>query len=150
MRTHHRWQQGQLTLYQYHRRMQRLRGAMRRALEQGQTLSHSSRTANQCRHILSDIELYWTFLSDSRIPLTNNAAERALRPYVIWRKISFASQSYRGDQFRPMILCVIETAKRLNLSTSQLLREICTQGLRGEPVTTRLPLPDPSTRKIAN
>jgi hypothetical protein len=27
--------------------------------------------------------LLWTFLSHPGIPLTNNAAERALRPYVI-------------------------------------------------------------------
>jgi hypothetical protein len=107
-----------------------------------------SRTANQCRHVLKDEALYWTFLSDGRIPLTNNAAERALRPYVIWRKLSFASQSLRGDQFRPMILSVIETAKRLNLSTSQLLRELCTAGLLGQPVTTQLPLPDPRTRQL--
>jgi hypothetical protein len=73
---------------------------------------------------------------------------RALRPYVIWRKLSFANQSYRGDQFRPMILSIIETAKRLNLSTHQLLREICSQGLRGEPITTRLPLPNRNIRQI--
>ena len=72
IRTRHRWQQGQLTLYQYHRRMQRLRAAMRRTLEQGQALSGSSRTANQCRHILNDFALYWTFLKDGGIPLTNN------------------------------------------------------------------------------
>ena len=134
IRTHRRWQQGQLTLYQYHRRMQRLRAAMTRTLAQAQALSGSSKTANQCRHILNDFALYWSFLKDERIPLTNNLAERTLRPYVIWRKISLASQSYRGDQFRPMILSVIETAKRLNLSTSRLLRGICTQGLRGEPI----------------
>ena len=148
IRTHHRWQQGKLTLYQYRRRMQRLRRAMQTLLERGQALSGASRTANQCQHVLKDEAMYWTFLQDPRIPLTNNAAERALRPYVIWRKLSFASQSYRGDQFRPMILSVIETAKRLQLSTSQLLREICTQGLRGEPITTKLPLPDPKVRKL--
>ncbi len=149
IRTRHRWQQGKLTLYQYHRRMRRLRRAMQALLERGQALSGASRTANQCQHVLKDEAMYWTFLRDPRIPLTNNAAERALRPYVIWRKISFASQSYRGDQFRPLILSVIETAKRLNLSTSQLLREICTQGLRREPITATLPLPDPKVRPLA-
>ncbi len=149
IRTHHRWQQGQLTLYQYQRRMGRLRRSIKVQLERGQALSSSSRTANQCQHVLKDEALYWTFLRDERIPLTNNAAERALRPYVIWRKISFASQSHRGSQFRPMILSVVETAKRLNLSTSRLLREVCTLGLRGEPITTRLPLPDPNTRTLS-
>ena len=121
---------------------------MRSLLERGQACKTSSRTANQCRHLLKDEALYWTFLNDPRIPLTNNLAERALRPYVLWRKISFASQSYRGDQFRPLVLSVIETAKRLNVSTSRLFREVCTSGLRGEPITTRLPLPDPAMPKL--
>ncbi|MEZ5590822.1 MAG: transposase [Gammaproteobacteria bacterium] len=109
-----------------------------------------SRTARQCRHVLNDEALYWTFLRDGRVPLTNNAAERALRSYVIWRKLSFASQSLRGDQFRPMILSVIETAKRLNLNTSHLLRELCTAGLQGQPITTRLPLPDPRACQLTH
>ena len=87
-------------------------------------------------------------MGDPRIPLTNNAAERAIRPYVLWRKISFATQSHRGDQFRPMVMTVIETAKRLGLRTSDLFRELCTAGLRGDPITTRLPLPDPVTPQL--
>ena len=142
IRTHHRWQDGTLPLWRYQRRLPRLRKTMRSLLERGQAGKTSSRTANQCRHLLKDEALYWTFLGDSPIPLTNNLAERALRPYVLWRKISFASQSYRGDQFRPLVLSVIETAKRLNLSTSRLLREVCTLGRRGAPITTKLPLPD--------
>ena len=65
-------------------------------------------------------------------------------------KLSFASQSLRGDQFRPMILSVIETAKRLNLNTSHLLRELCTAGLQGQPITTRLPLPDPRACQLTH
>ena len=149
IRTHHRWQHGQLTDAPYRRRMQRLRRLLRTELEASQTRLPGARTARQCRHVLQDEALYWTFLRNGRIPLTNNAAERALRSYVIWRKLSFASQSLRGDQFRPMILSIIATAQRLNLSTSRLLREIATAGLRGEPITTRLPLPDPRTRQLA-
>ena len=148
IRTHHRGQQGSLPPCRYYRRMQRLRAALRAHLERGQTLAGCSRTANQCHHILKDEALYWTFLSDPRIPLTNNLAERAIRPYVLWRKLSFASQSYRGDQFRPPVMSVIETAQRLQRRTSELLREVCTAGLRGEPITTRLPLPDPVTPKL--
>ena len=140
LRTQHRWQAGTLPPNRYYRRMRRLRQSLRATLERGQA-GNATRTANQCRFLLKDEALYWTFLSDPRIPLTNNLAERALRPYVIWRKLSFASQSYRGDQFRPLVLSVIETARRLNLSTSRLFREVCTLGLRREPITTRLPLP---------
>lgn len=143
IRTDHRRRQGALPPCRYQRRMQRLRRAINALLERGEGCRTSKRTANQCRHLLKDEALYWTFLSDEHIPLTNNLAERSLRPYVIWRKLSFASQSFRGDQFRPLVLSVIETANKLNLSTSRLFREVCTSGLRGEPITTKLPLPDP-------
>jgi hypothetical protein len=72
IRTHHRWQAGTLPPCRYYRRLQRLRGARRALLERAQTGSSSTRTANQCRHLLKDEALYWTFLSDPRIPLTNN------------------------------------------------------------------------------
>jgi hypothetical protein len=29
------------------------------------------------------------------------------------------------------------------------MREVCAQGLRGDPITTHLPLPNPTLRKIA-
>lgn len=147
-RTQHRWHKKNLPPWRYYRRMQRLRAAMRAQLEQGQAASRCKRTAKQCQHLLKDEALYWTFLGDPRIPLTNNAAERAIRPYVLWRKISFATQSHRGDQFRPVVMTVIETAKRLKLRTSDLFRELCTAGLRGDPITTRLPLPDPVTPQL--
>jgi hypothetical protein len=147
LRTQHRWQAGALPSNRYTRRMHRLRQALRATLERGQA-GGATRTANQCRFLLNDEALYWTFLNDPRIPLTNNLAERALRPYVIWRKLSFASQSYRGDQFRPLVLSVIETAHRLNISTSRLFREVCTLGLRREPITTRLPLPAPARLQL--
>ena len=128
--------------------MQRLRVAIRVQLEQGQTASGGKRTAKQCPHRLKDEALYWMFLGGTRIPLTNNAAERAIRSYVLWRKISFASQSHRGDPFRLLVMSVIETAKRLRLRTSNLFREVCTAGLCGKPITTRLPLPDPITPQL--
>ena len=48
--------------------------------------------------------MLWTFVTDTRIPLTNNLAERAIRPYVIWRRGAYASHSRRGDVFRERVL----------------------------------------------
>ena len=79
-------------------------------------------------------------LQDRTIPLAKNEAERAIRPYVIWRKTSFFSQSARGDQFPPVILSITETCKRLGVGVYGLLRAICEQGIRGDAITVRLPL----------
>jgi transposase len=43
---------------------------------------------------------------------TNNAAEQALRHAVIWRKLSFGTQSVSGSEFVERLLTVIETCRR--------------------------------------
>ena len=85
----------------------------------------------------------WTFLTDQRIPLTNNVGEQALRGYVIWRKISFASQSYQGDQFRPLILSVVGTAEKLGISSYRYLRLAAQEFMQTGSVQTRLPFDTP-------
>jgi len=139
-RIHHRYAHNAEKQGIYQRRMKRLRQSFQATLTQGSQLKLATRTANQCRHLLKDECMCWTFLADTEIPLTNNTAERAIRPYVIWRKLSFASQSHQGDQFRPMILTIIGTAQRLGLSTAKILRQVCTEGLRQGTVSMRLPL----------
>jgi hypothetical protein len=130
----------------YHARMLRFKQWMHTLLWLGLDIApadlerKSNKTANQCRRLLTDDPMLWTFLQDREIPMTNNEAERAIRPYVIWRKTSFFSQSARGDQFHPVILTLTETCKRLGLGVYGILREVCEQGLRGEAVTVRLPL----------
>ena len=45
------------------------------------------------------------------IPAENNFAERALRPMVIARKISFGSQSERGLKTREILMTILHTAR---------------------------------------
>lgn len=138
-RTHHHFAEHPEKRQLYQRRMNRLRKSFQQTLERGSQLVIAKRTANQCRHLLKDEMMCWTFLKDPDIPLTNNRAESAIRPYVIWRKLSFATQSYQGDQFRPMILTIIGTAQKLGMSTAQLLRQVCTEGLEKNKVSMKLP-----------
>ena len=42
---------------------------------------------------------------------TNNAAERAIRPAVIWRRTSFGSQTQAGSTFVGRMLTVVTTLK---------------------------------------
>ena len=138
VRTRHRQQDTPQHFHRYQRRLERLRKSFTSTLAQGAALQLADRTQRQCQHLLKDEALCWTFLKSPDIPLTNNLAERAIRPYVIWRKVSFSSQSYQGDQFRPMILSIVSSAQKLGLKVSTLLREICDEGLRGDAITTRL------------
>ncbi len=137
-----RWQQSDYQSQHYRQRLEKLRQRLKTQLEQSALIHGKTKTGNSCRKLLKDFPRLWTFLDHPGVPLTNNAAERSLRPYVIWRKISFFSQSHRGDQFRPMILSVIETCRRLGLNLYQTLRTICTQGLTDGQVSYRLPIPE--------
>ena len=118
--------------------MQHLRSAFQAHLHVGTQCLRQPRTVSQCQALLRDELMLWTFLDHPGLPLTNNAAERALRPYVIWRKTHFASQSMRGLAFRERILSVIGTARNLGLNTHQLLRQLCHEGLQRRAIT---PLP---------
>ena len=134
----------------YRRRLFWLKARFYRELEQAARKHGDSKTGRSCRKLLDDFPRFWTFLDHPGVPMTNNAAERALRPYVIWRKKSFFSQSHRGDCFRPMILSVIETCKRLKIGVYQTLRTICAQGMCDGKVTFRLPIPEPQPLPVPN
>ena len=54
----------------------------------------------------------WVFVDVEGIEPTNNAAEQALRHAVIWRKLSFGTQSAQGSRFVERLLSVIETCRR--------------------------------------
>jgi hypothetical protein len=54
----------------------------------------------------------WVFVDVEGVEPTNNAAERSLRHAVIWRKLSFGTQSASGSQFVERMLSVIETSRQ--------------------------------------
>ena len=59
-----------------------------------------------------NIPLYLTCLSDSRIPLTNNLAERSLRRLVLKRKISFGSLTKRTAENFAILVSVLLSLKQ--------------------------------------
>lgn len=54
----------------------------------------------------------WTFVTTDEVEPTNNAAERALRPAVLWRKGCFGADSDDGNVFVARILTVRETCRQ--------------------------------------
>jgi len=143
IRTRHRFDAGEIDFKRYRRRMEKLRKWIHGALERGARLKTDKRTKRQCQHLLKREPMFWTFLIDQRISLTNNLAERVLRPYVIWRKLAFASHSRRGDFFRARVLSVATTARQLKVPVYAFLRQVCSEQQRFGAVKTKLPLDRP-------
>jgi transposase len=71
-----------------------------------------ARSAEVCRELFWYRRRLWTFLEHDGVEPTNNAAERALRHAVIWRKLSFGTQSAAGSRFVETMLTVIETCRQ--------------------------------------
>ncbi len=77
------------------------------------------------------------FLDDPRIPLDNNATERALRGVVIGRKNHYGSRSRRGTEVAALFYSLLESAKLDGVEPKQYLREATVAAIRGQPI----PLP---------
>jgi transposase len=87
-----------------------LKARMETLLQQGCACGES-KTANTCRRLLSAKQALWTFIGTQGIEPTNNLAERTLRSYVIWRKISFGTQSQRGSIYVERMMTVVGSCK---------------------------------------
>lgn len=66
------------------------------------------------------------FVDDARVPPTNNLAERALRPLVVLRKITFGHRSLGGGERMAALMTVAETARRHGLRASQIFLALWT------------------------
>ena len=131
-RIQHRYEQDQLTVHQYQKRMHRLRRSFNMLLQKG-TKVPCKRYVGRCEFILKHEPSLWVFLSGPDIPLTNNEAERCIRGSVILRKISYGTSSERGDQFRSRVLSVVETCKKRKLSALAVISNIVGAVIRREP-----------------
>jgi len=62
------------------------------------------------------------YIEDGRIPIDNNLAENAIRPFVVGRKNWLFSGSPRGANASAAIYSIIETAKANNIEPYRYLR----------------------------
>jgi len=68
-------------------------------------------TKATCLDFLDRFDMLWVFVYQEGIEPTNNTAERALRHGVIWRKLSYGSQSEAGAKFVERVMTVAATLK---------------------------------------
>lgn len=102
---------GTITRRQFRRRMQPIRETIDGLLLRG-VFSGNARLIGMCRELHSHRDWLWTFVDVEGIEPTNNAAERSLRHAVIWRKLSFGTQSAGGSRFAETLLTTIETCRQ--------------------------------------
>ncbi len=136
----HRVRDSTLTHASFRTYMQPVRREVERLLEVGQSCG-VPKTEGTCREIFKLRQALWTFVRHEGLEPTNNAAERAIRPGVLWRKGSFGTQSAEGSRFVEAMMTVVATLKPQHRNVLDYLTTTCQAALGGEPAPSLLPTP---------
>ena len=71
-----------------------------------------AKTEGTCAELLKVEAALWTFAAEAGVEPTNNAAERALRHAVCWRKTSHGTASAAGSRFVERMLTVLGSCRQ--------------------------------------
>ena len=82
-----------------------------------------AKTVRTCRNLLLLEAALWLFIREEGVEPTNNTAERAIRPAVIWRRTSFGSDSTAGSDFVSRLLTVVSSLNLQKRNVFQFLTE---------------------------
>ncbi len=134
----HRVRDGTLLRATFVQEMEPVQAQVVALLEEGTTLEHA-KTRRACQNILKLAPALWTFVTVDSVEPTNNAAERALRRAVIWRRRSFGTQSAEGSRFAERLLTVVTTLRQQERDVLDYLTVACTAALCGQPAPALLP-----------
>jgi transposase len=103
--------------------------------------SGRAQAGGMCRELYSHRSWLWTFLEQEGVEPTNNNSERALRHAVIWRKLSFGTQSGGGSRFVETMLTVIETCRQQSRSVFTYLTAAVQAHFAQQATPSLLPRP---------
>lgn len=115
-------------------RVEAIKGEMRRLLERGSKGKRHRLTRGLANNLLKLGPALWTFATVPDVEPTNNAAERGLRAAVIYRKLSFGSQSEGGQRTIERLLSVDQTCRLQRRSLYSYLSDTLTAKARGDPI----------------
>jgi transposase len=139
----HRVRDGTLSRATFQKYVGWLRPEVRSDLEEG-TACGCAKTAATCRALLEEEKKLWTFVWQEGVEPTNNAAERALRHAVLWRKTSGGTASERGNRFVERVLSVVATCRQQSRNVLEYLESCCLAQLHGRPSPSLLPVHAPA------
>ncbi len=115
-----------------------IRLALHAELTEGLRSDHA-RIVGLSNELLAQWEALWTFRRVEGVAPTNNAAERALRPAVLWRKGCFGSRSAVGCRFVERMLSVRATCEQQSRSLFTFLTQAVRAAWTGSPPPVLVP-----------
>jgi transposase len=142
----HRVHDGTWTRADFIERVKPLRAGVKAELEAATALpignaekTPLAKTIRTCQQLLQVEPALWTFVQTPGVEPTNNAAERALRPAVIWRRTSFGAQSAQGSLFVSRLLTVVTSLKAQHRNVLDFLIHTCAATRLKQPTPSLLP-----------
>lgn len=130
-----RCRDGTLTRAEFQQAMTPVRDQVNSLLLRG----YGTAVDGMCRELYKHRAWLWTFLEVEGVEPTNNAAERSLRHAVIWRKLSFGTQSASGSRFVETLLSVIETCRQQERNVFEHVTTAVQHHFHGQKPPTLLP-----------
>ncbi len=120
----HQVGEGTMTTDTFQEKMKPVQQMVGEWLRQGTSCSHA-KTAGSCRHILKREAALWTFVHIPGADPTNNLVERQVRHGVLWRKVSYGTQSDAGSRFAERIMTFVATLRQQKRNVLDHLVEAC-------------------------
>jgi transposase len=136
----HRFRAGEFDRAELQRRLVPLQARLGRLLRRGRA-SPDWKAVGLSRQLHKWWPALWTFARVEGVEPTNNVAERALRPAVLWRKGSFGSDSEAGSRFAERLLTLVASCRQQGRPLLAFLVEAIEAALRGSPSPSLLPAP---------
>src|SRR5215210_3787204 len=134
----HKVRDGDLCRAQLRTAIKPVRRKVKELLEAGARVGHK-KTRNTCGNILKVERSLWAFVRAEGVEPTNNAAERALRRAVLWRRKSFGTQSAEGSRFVERILTAVTTLRQQGCDVLAYLTDACRAAPGGEVLRGLVP-----------
>ena len=113
----------------YQRRGKLMEARLENIAQQHWHEAHADRLAARLRKHEKELTV---FLWEDAVDGTNNAAERALRPAVVMRKITGGSRSERGARATAILMSVLRTARQQNRPLFETIKTLLMNAWAGK------------------
>jgi hypothetical protein len=92
-----------------------------------QNISGKGKLAKAVGYALNEKKYLYTFLDDGNVPIDNNRAENAIRPFAVGRKNWLFNNTERGARCSAILYSIISTAQANGLNAEKYLTELFSQ-----------------------
>jgi len=139
--TWHRFRNGELDRAGLQAEMAPIQAELRALVERGRDELPWEKARGFCRDLLGGWPALWTFVTAAGVEPTNNAAERAVRPAVLWRKGCYGTDSEEGSRFVERILTVTTTCRQQQRAALPFIADAVRAHWAGLPAPVLMPTP---------